>query len=441
MEAGNIIEHISDDVDSNKCIHGKRKIICRSCKGAAICIHGRQKYVCIDCKGSLICQHLKVKYICKECNPKYMCEHNKTTKSCNICNNKYYCIHKSVKKSCKLCNKHLLCGHDSFKYLCKLCKGTHICSHGRQKPYCKECGGSQYCEHGKRKSICKECNGTQLCEHSKTKYTCVDCKGASICIHNKNKATCRICKPSILCIHNISEAYCKACKGSQICIHNKYKKRCIECKGSLICIHNKNKYSCKLCDGRNLCKSSWCETAVTKKYNGYCLQCTIHLFPEIQVSQNYKTKEITLKEAICNKFPEYNWIYNKAVSCNGTRRLPDLLLDLSEQIIIVEIDENQHKKYDCSCENKRLVEISQSLNHKPIVFIRFNPDSYKDISGTTISSCWKIGKDGILRLVKSKEDDWSNRLEHLYATISYWITNTTSKLIEVIQLFYNQNIV
>ena len=31
---------------------------------------------------------------------------------------------------------------------------------------------------------------------------------------------------------------------------------------------------------------------------------------------------------------------------------------------------------DCSCENKRIMEISQDLGHRPIVFIRFNPDEY-----------------------------------------------------------------
>ncbi len=31
----------------------------------------------------------------------------------------------------------------------------------------------------------------------------------------------------------------------------------------------------------------------------------------------------------------------------------DLLIDLGYQVIIVEIDENQHDKYDSTCENKK----------------------------------------------------------------------------------------
>ena len=59
-----------------------------------------------------------------------------------------------------------------------------------------------------------------------------------------------------------------------------------------------------------------------------------------------------------------------------SKRRPDLFLDLGYQILIIEIDENQHLDYDCSCENKRIMELSQDVGHKPIVFIRFNPDEY-----------------------------------------------------------------
>jgi hypothetical protein len=34
---------------------------------------------------------------------------------------------------------------------------------------------------------------------------------------------------------------------------------------------------------------------------------------------------------------------------------------MGSHIIIVEIDENKHTDYDCSCENKRLMELSKDL--------------------------------------------------------------------------------
>ena len=73
-------------------------------------------------------------------------------------------------------------------------------------------------------------------------------------------------------------------------------------------------------------------------------------------------------------------MYDKKIQDGCSTRRPDLFLDLGYQIIIIEIDENQHIDYDCSCENKRIMELSQDVGHRPIVFIRFNPDDYKNIT-------------------------------------------------------------
>ena len=119
-----------------------------------------------------------------------------------------------------------------------------------------------------------------------------------------------------------------------------------------------------------------------------------------------------------------------------SKRRPDLLLDLGEQVIIIEIDENQHIDYDCSCENKRLMELSQDLQHRPIVFIRFNPDSYKK-NGKNITSCWSINGNGICIVSKLKKDKWLERLNVLVEQTNYWINNRTNKTIEIVQLFYD----
>jgi len=186
------------------------------------------------------------------------------------------------------------------------------------------------------------------------------------------------------------------------------------------------------------CKSDWCLTRVTEKYDGYCLFCYINLFPDKPVSRNYKTKEYSVVEYIKTKFPSLKWIADKIVNGGCSKRRPDLLLDLFYQIIIIEIDENQHTDYDCSCQNKRIMELSQDLGHRPIIFIRFNPDDYEK-DGINITSCWGQDKKGICVVKKSKKSEWTQRLNVLEQHINYWINpeNTTNKTIETIQLFYN----
>lgn len=125
----------------------------------------------------------------------------------------------------------------------------------------------------------------------------------------------------------------------------------------------------------------------------------------------------------------------KKIKDGCSLRRPDLLLDMGSHILIVEIDENKHNDYDCSCENKRLMELSQDVGHRPIVFIRFNPDDYFE-NNVLIKSCWKLNKHGILVVPKSKQQEWNGRIDILKQTIQYWIENPTEKTVEIIELFY-----
>lgn len=150
------------------------------------------------------------------------------------------------------------------------------------------------------------------------------------------------------------------------------------------------------------CKNDWCSTQVTYKNEGYCMFCFINMFPDKPVSRNYKTKEQYVVEFIKTAFPVFTWVCDKRVQDGCSRRRPDLLLDLGYQILIVEVDENQHIDYDCSCENKRIMEISQDLGHRPIIFIRFNPDDYTH-GEITVTSCWGINKNGICVIQKNKK--------------------------------------
>jgi len=188
--------------------------------------------------------------------------------------------------------------------------------------------------------------------------------------------------------------------------------------------------------GNKMCKNEWCLTQVRGKYDGYCLYCYINLFPDKPVTRNYKTKEYAVVEYIKSKFENLSWLSDKKIIDGCSRRRPDLFIDLGDQIIIVEIDENQHDTYDCSCENKRLMELSTDVGHRPIVFIRFNPDEYIE-NKNNIASCWSINNNGICVVKNNKKKEWEQRLKQLEETINYWLINRTDKTIEIVHLFYD----
>ena len=292
------------------------------------------------------------------------------------------------------------------------------------------------CEHNRQKSRCKTCGGGSICEHNRVKSQCKPCGGASICQHNRVKSHCNECGGSQTCEHNKRKSNCKTCGGSSICEHNRERSKCKVCKGGSICEHDKRKPYCKLCGGSALCKTPNCETSGYKKYNGYCLHCCIQVHPEIKVSRNYKSKEKTVVDRIKESFPNFSWIADKKINEGCSLRRPDLLLDMGSHVIIVEIDENKHNDYDCSCEHKRLMQISQDINHRPVVFIRFNPDSYTNQDGILIKSCWKLNQKGVIQIMKTKEKEWEERIESLKIQIKHWIDYPTEKTIEIIELFY-----
>ena len=370
---------------------------------------------------------------------KYKCEHGKQKRYCHDCGGSGLCKH--GKQTCKECQSHLLCVHKRFKRQCQDCGGSAYCEHNKQKSQCIVCEGGSICEHKKLKNRCKECGGQSICEHEREKTSCKECGGSQICVHNIRKTYCVECKGcgGARCEHGKIRSCCKECgSGLLFCEHGKYKTSCKECGGSQWCTHDKIKQYCKICDGKYLCKSSWCETTGNTKYEGYCVPCFVNN-PENQnkpLMRNYKTKEKDVVDRITQAFINFTWIADKKVQDGCSRRRPDLLLDMGSHVIIVEIDENKHTDYDCSCENKRLMELSQDLQHRPIVFIRFNPDDYTNADGILVKSCWKLNNLGVMQITKTKQTEWEERIERLKQQIQYWIDNPTEKTIETIELFY-----
>ena len=185
------------------------------------------------------------------------------------------------------------------------------------------------------------------------------------------------------------------------------------------------------------CKTEGCGTLTSKQINkGYCLHCFMHVFPNEKIAHNYKIKENEVLNFIVEKFSSCTVVRDRRIQDGCSARRPDVHIDLGEQLIVVEVDENQHKAYDCSCENKRIMDLSRDVGHRHIVFIRFNPDSYIT-NGIQINSCFSRTKQGFLIIPKSKKNEWNDRLNVLHETIKYWMKNTTDKTVEVVQLYYD----
>jgi hypothetical protein len=185
------------------------------------------------------------------------------------------------------------------------------------------------------------------------------------------------------------------------------------------------------------CLTPLCDVIVNHQRNrGYCVYCFSRMFPDEQNSRNYKTKEQLVVESVIKAFPDLSWITDRRVDLGCSRRRPDLFLDLGSHVLIIEIDENQHNGYEKICDSKRIMEISQDIQHRPLVCIRFNPDGYYDGS-TKHKSCWDIDAKGMCYL--KNIIDWNMRIDKLLNLTNYHLNIVCEKTIHHEYLFYDKD--
>jgi len=100
--------------------------------------------------------------------------------------------------------------------------------------------------------------------------------------------------------------------------------------------------------------------------------------------------------------------------------------------------ENQHRAYDCSCENKRLMELFVDGGRRPMTVIRFNPDGYVHHGGNKVRSCWVYtDTKGLCRVGKTRREEWQSRLQTLRTALERACSAEMEKEIDVIHLFYD----
>ncbi len=343
---------------------------------------------------------LKAEY-CKSCSLNFVGMINVESKKCeHIFKDGTKCLVEASfnypdKKTSQYCVKHCFDGMIEIK--------THKCIGILEN---KNICGKQACFGEDENNIpthCIDCAKRELKKYYLLKYKkCIKIINGERC---KNKALYNIDK-------NLQPIYCEDCS-----------------------FNIKDKYNCTY----DYCISDMCYTvARNNKYNGYCSRCFHFLYPDSPLVKNYKTKEYAVCEFIKENFQNIDLTFDKIIENGCSKRRPDILIDMGSHCIIVEVDENQHHTYDITCENKRLMEISQDLQHRPIVFIRFNPDNYINKDNKRIKSCWSVMKNGLVQITKKNEDEWKRRLNILKEKINFYIENTIDKTIEIIQLFYDE---
>jgi hypothetical protein len=137
-------------------------------------------------------------------------------------------------------------------------------------------------------------------------------------------------------------------------------------------------------------------------------------------TRDYCTKENNIVNNI-KKYINHDWNCNKRLKCLYR---PDMYTIINNNVFIIEIDENQHKKYDFELENERIQKIYKEFNRENMTIIRINPDAYMDSENNKHIS------------IVNNINEFNDRMNIIINSIKQIIKNP-EKGFNITYLFYN----
>lgn len=322
-------------------------------------------------------------------------------------------------------NKKCICGSSYLLYNYK----------GLQPAFCKKCKKEGMVDLSK-KCNCGKCIPYFNYEGLKPEY-CSECKTDEMI--NLLSKKC-FCGKSFPCFNfvDLKPEYCSECKTDKMI--NLNKKKCLKCNlfPSFNYENEKEPLYCSNCKEENMinikhkkCKTENCYTCSNKNYKGYCANCFQHLFPTdpLTFQIRSKTKEIAVRDFINSRFEGFQhdkpiWYNESVCDCTTKRRIDHRKL-INDTILCIETDENQHKSYSKTDEEERYNDIFMAFGGK-FIFIRFNPDKYKDKNG---KSCNPM----LVNRLPILEDEINKQIKRIE-------TGENTELLQVIELYYDKSI-
>ncbi len=173
------------------------------------------------------------------------------------------------------------------------------------------------------------------------------------------------------------------------------------------------------------CKSEFCDVIIKKKYDEYCCYCFVNLFPTDPRAKEARlaSKEIKTKNYLAEN-GHSDFIHNKSLylgDCQNGRRI-DLYKEVSDKhMICVEVDEDQHRRYCPDDEEQRYHDTYKLGYH--MIFIRFNPDNYRDKHNKLIKTKLEDRLPILLQEINdiiNNLDQYSSLDQYLYIKYLYY---------------------
>lgn len=173
------------------------------------------------------------------------------------------------------------------------------------------------------------------------KTTCVKHKKAGMMIHPTRK--CEVCKEQAYYGLRYIPTHCAAHKSD----NHIY----------LVYVHCKRCNICDIADEQQL-----------------CVDCSPTLKKCKRSLQQKHVEQALLAASLEGHIPTPTAIDSAVCKNAGCRLRPDITFDATTHVVVIEVDEYQHRYYEN--ESVRMLKLAEAFQ-KPVIFIRYNPDTFK----------------------------------------------------------------
>ena len=161
------------------------------------------------------------------------------------------------------------------------------------------------------------------------------------------------------------------------------KKRCSVCRefasyaatGKFFCGTHKPMVADEFVD---LCTICCTKIDTHKTVDKICPSCTEAIKNGVTVKRGLKEQAVE-NAILASDLPKYT--RDRQIENGCLNRRPDFRFAGGINTVIIEVDENQHKLYNCACETTRMKQIYFAQGDPSLTFIRYNPDNYKPSHG------------------------------------------------------------
>jgi hypothetical protein len=147
-------------------------------------------------------------------------------------------------------------------------------------------------------------------------------------------------------------------------------------------------------------KCQICQYKIDPK-DQYCGGCKLYI--DYGCTVKYREKETSIAVLLDDNKIEYT--HDLTVKDGCSRKRPDFVINTSWGVVILEIDEFQHRRtnYICECEITRMKQLYFDIGLENVLFIRYNPDSYKPLSGKAETTVKR--KEYLLKYIEDLQKD------------------------------------